>query len=643
MKKRLSCIMSFLLALALAVCLVPAQGLTHVRAEAGKDWTGYTPISTKEELNNIRNDLTGKYYLTQDIVFSQEDFAPGGIFYNSGNGWEPIGGETPFTGILDGNGCSIVGLKMNVANLTLTESEKAYFGLFGNMYGGSVSNLGMENSDIRIHVAQSGEKVSVGSIAGVMGSVANCYSNGNITVDVDKGDVNVGGLVGEGGYTGGEGMEGSVTNSHFSGSVTVKASQDADANTGGICGQTNWGYLVDNCYNTGTVSGDSSAAGIVGFCQFKITNSYNAGTVISAGSAAGIVSSLFTGRVQHCYNTGAIDGDIAASGICGGATWGDVDFCYNTGVITGDFRASGICGVAGQSGIRYAYNTGAVSGEHAAGIAGQLNHPTTNLEDCYNTGAIDGDIAGGIVERCGDATVYRCYNIGTVTGREKRGSIAGELVTGMRIPGNAVDCYYLNDGTPGVGYSEEGSRVEIDPCTEAQLMQQETFMNFDFETIWTMEGNSAYPFPELRKVEMVGEYVEKPVTVYRVYNPGNGKHHYTTDASERDFLAENGWIYEGIAWNAPQEGAPIYRVYNPGNDNHLYTMDAAERDRLVEGGWNYEGILCYSAGTDGVPLYRVFNPYVTLNPHHYTDSLEECEFLKSNGWRVEGISWYGLK
>ena len=47
--------------------------------------------------------------------------------------------------------------------------------------------------------------------------------------------------------------------------------------------------------------------------------------------------------------------------------------------------------------------------------------------------------------------------------------------------------------------------------------------------------------------------------VYRVYNPGNGKHHYTTDAAERDFLAENGWIYEGIAWNAPEAGEHTYQ------------------------------------------------------------------------------------
>ena len=131
--------------------------------------------------------------------------------------------------------------------------------------------------------------------------------------------------------------------------------------------------------------------------------------------------------------------------------------------------------------------------------------------------------------------------------------------------------------------------------------------------------------------------------VMRVFNPANGKHHYTIGVQEANALVAGGWIYEGFAWIAPETGSPIYRVYNPGNDNHLYTMDAAERDRLVEGGWKYEGILCYSAGTDGVPLYRVLNPYVTLNPHHYTDSEDECEFLKSNGWIVEGVAWYGLK
>ena len=76
---------------------------------------GYIQISTKEELNNIRNNLNGKYILMNDIVFSDADFEAGGDFYNGGIGWLPIGGVfrtwssdyNEFTGVFDGNGYSI--------------------------------------------------------------------------------------------------------------------------------------------------------------------------------------------------------------------------------------------------------------------------------------------------------------------------------------------------------------------------------------------------------------------------------------------------------------------------------------------------------------------------------------------------------
>lgn len=48
---------------------------------------GYTPIRTVAELNAIRNDLDGKYYLANDILFTDEDFAEGGVCYNDGVGW----------------------------------------------------------------------------------------------------------------------------------------------------------------------------------------------------------------------------------------------------------------------------------------------------------------------------------------------------------------------------------------------------------------------------------------------------------------------------------------------------------------------------------------------------------------------------
>lgn len=40
---------------------------------------------------------------------------------------------------------------------------------------------------------------------------------------------------------------------------------------------------------------------------------------------------------------------------------------------------------------------------------------------------------------------------------------------------------------------------------------------------------------------------EKPV--YRLYNPNNGEHLYTTDANEKETLyRSHGWGYEGIGW-----------------------------------------------------------------------------------------------
>ena len=75
--------------------------------------SGYTAISTPEQLDNIRNNLSGKYILTADIDLT-EALAKGGSLYDA-KGWIAIGylssGNTsPFTGVLDGNGHTISGI-----------------------------------------------------------------------------------------------------------------------------------------------------------------------------------------------------------------------------------------------------------------------------------------------------------------------------------------------------------------------------------------------------------------------------------------------------------------------------------------------------------------------------------------------------
>lgn len=64
---------------------------------------GFSRIYTAKQLDEVRNELDGKYILMNDINLSS--------FEN----WEPIGtSDEPFTGVFDGDGYSINNLKISV-------------------------------------------------------------------------------------------------------------------------------------------------------------------------------------------------------------------------------------------------------------------------------------------------------------------------------------------------------------------------------------------------------------------------------------------------------------------------------------------------------------------------------------------------
>lgn len=85
---------------------------------------------------------------------------------------------------------------------------------------------------------------------------------------------------------------------------------------------------------------------------------------------------------------------------------------------------------------------------------------------------------------------------------------------------------------------------------------------------------------------------------YNLYNPSGNEFHVTTSEVERDHLIGVGWENRGFRYGArdDSQSVPVYRLYNPNEyrDNHYYTRDVAERDFLVEDGWNDEGVAWYS-------------------------------------------------
>lgn len=97
-----------------------------------------------------------------------------------------------------------------------------------------------------------------------------------------------------------------------------------------------------------------------------------------------------------------------------------------------------------------------------------------------------GGVAGDIL----DATVENTYNIGTVSGNWNRTDIVGGIVGGMTGSEFDVKSSYYKAGsappsdgdTPNPGFSK----------TEGEMKQQSTYVEWDFDHVWTM-GSDGYP------------------------------------------------------------------------------------------------------------------------------------------------------
>ena len=136
---------------------------------------------------------------------------------------------------------------------------------------------------------------------------------------------------------------------------------------------------------------------------------------------------------------------------------------------------------------------------------------------------------------------------------------------------------------------------------------------------------------------------------YRLYNPNNFHHHYTTDANEYNALEAIGWIkegagcylYDGNVTIDSVDAVPYYRIYNPNSFEHHWTTDANEYDVLETLGWIQEGADGYVFATQvsgSEPLYRLYNPNDGL--HHWTMDSNERTVLVGLGFIDEGIACY---
>jgi hypothetical protein len=253
------------------------------------------------------NSVTKHYILTKNIVLnSTSNWSNWGTNGPStSNSWTPIGdnrtgnANSQFAANFDGNGFSLFGIYIpgTAANDR---------GLFGYVNGGTVENVGIEQSYI------SGN-VNIGGVAGQVynGTVSDCYNNGKVY---------------------------------------------AASNAGGVAGSVS-GSTISNSYNTGTVNtGGNNSGGVAGSASnTMIFNSYNTGSVTASGSNSGGVAGSIstTSKLYNCYNAGGVTG-TNAGGIAGSVNNSTVSNCYNNGNVTGT-NAGGVAGYVSGSTISDSY------------------------------------------------------------------------------------------------------------------------------------------------------------------------------------------------------------------------------------------------------------------------------------------------
>lgn len=302
----------------------------------------------------------------------------------------------------------------------------------------------------------------------------------------------------------------------------------------------------------------SGYAGLFGCNAGKIINvgvidSYFKGSGYIGGVCGyNYAASESTPTIENCYNTGTISGSAdEVGGVCG-CNYAEegtstIKNCYNTGMVSssssGEYSFGGVCGKNyansnSTATIESSYNTGTVSGrgDYAGGVCGKnyayYSNATANIKNCYNTGTVSGsgNYAGGV---CGQnfaepmtnevkATIESCYSTGSISGSGNYvGGICGQNYTNSNDGSCCAfisKCYYNSNFYTGnaVGNNNYGSVSDVEGKITAQFMSGEVcyLLNggYTYSVPWhqnlSAENGDACPVPVVERTI--------PYTVYQV-------------------------------------------------------------------------------------------------------------------------------
>ena len=247
-------------------------------------------LSTPDDLDKVRYDMTGDYVLANDIDMTGRSFVPFGIVNNTTAG--------KFTGTFDGQGHTIKGLKYDV-------SDKGEVGLFSQTENATIKNLIIEGAYFK-------GNANVGGIVGRMyrTTITDCA----VLNSYIEGRDHVGAIAGEISQTKvGDSYEGGTLTNCFS-DARIKT---REFQAGGMLGTIHCGTVEKNLF-TGTVEGreGDNANGMVSLVDKNDAASLIQYNVVAAAHIYGKI-----GRVVSNNRLGSTDKGKVTKNYVSANTW----------------------------------------------------------------------------------------------------------------------------------------------------------------------------------------------------------------------------------------------------------------------------------------------------------------------------------
>lgn len=152
-------------------------------------------------------------------------------------------------------------------------------------------------------------------------------------------------------------------------------------------------YIKSVTVKRANISGHSHVGAIAGEGA-NISDCYSIENTICAAWCVGGICGSLTGNISGCYNSSSVSGNSTAGGIMGSASYertvGVVEYCYNIGAVTVRQQDSSVGGITGASAHRYnisnCLNCGKITGngKNVGGIAGSTDSNYMNfIGNCY--------------------------------------------------------------------------------------------------------------------------------------------------------------------------------------------------------------------------------------------------------------------